>query len=147
MDGVFDGESKDDFAVNARGKVQRRPSPEQLRDAMNYIFSRMPYPMLPTGEPRFGMEWISKVADDDIAARSIAVISEMYAKKFGSWPANYGKYPDDFVEEKPEPRPPVIPEEKPKEKENWKGWFMNNRIWIYQLAVLLAVVAVKSCVG
>lgn len=118
-DGVFDGDSTEDFAVNSKDKVQRRPSIAQVSDALRYIFDRMPVPTLGDGTPKYAYEWISKAINrDDLAAKAIVAVSAEYKCKFGAWPANYGKYTLDYVapvqpEEPVEPAP-VVPEKKTK---------------------------------
>ena len=114
-DGVFDGDSVDDFAIY-NGKAQRRPSPEQIKKAMKYWMDYAKKFDLADGQIKFGFEHCGKAVNDDlVVAKDIVAISRAYRDRFGKWPENFGRYPDDWVE--PETPPVIIidDEEKPDE--------------------------------
>jgi hypothetical protein len=53
--------------------------------------------LLPDGHPKFGFEYIPKNPDRECTSQGVKAISEVYFEQFGEWPANYGKYPSDWV--------------------------------------------------
>ena len=113
VDGVKNGASLCDFYQD-----QVRPSPAQWLSAVKYVLDYVsaglkPKFTLSTGQPKFAFEFISKVWNNDACgALPIIAVSELYKAKFGEWPENYGKYPDDWVEPPP-PEPPEPPEPEP----------------------------------
>lgn len=140
VDGVFDGAHPEDFAVNSKGKVHRRPSMTQLHDALRTLFSRMPYPTLAGGGIKYGFEWISKVVNrDDITAQAIAVIAAEVERKYGAKPANFGRYPDDWKEPAPTPEPTPTPEPELPQRSAWWPWVV-GAVGLVLLAIVVAFI-------
>jgi hypothetical protein len=109
MDGIFKGESPDDFTLS-NGKYQRRPSHAQIKDAITIWMGSADNLEFKNGGPAFGYEYLPKAQKDDVSAASVLAISEMYKQRFGKWPDNYTKYPDDWIDPvTPEPEPPTPP--------------------------------------
>jgi len=110
VDGVKDGASSCDFYQD-----QVRPSPAQWASAVKYALDYAKKFTLPTGQPKFAFEFISKVWNNDVcSATATEAVSQVYKTKFEQWPYNWGKYPNDWVEpDPPEPPIPPIPPEPP----------------------------------
>ena len=108
VDGVFTGDSKCDW-IKKGAKIHRRPSPEQFRRAIRLWFDNVRDLYLPGGEPLYAFEYLPKAVDNDLCSMAaLEVIAEEYIRKFGKWPENWDKYPDDWVEPTP-PTPPIPP--------------------------------------
>ncbi len=132
VDGVWDGGNLCDRTVY-NGQVQARPSPFQIKSAMDYWMNAVQKWNLSSGQVKYGFEHIPKVVnEDECASNNITAISEAYNARFGNWPANYGKYPNDWVDPIP-PTPPDPPtpdckcrywlEKGGDGKRDWKRWF------------------------
>jgi len=138
-DGVFDGDSIDDFAIY-NGKTQRRPSPEQIKKAMKYWMDYTKKFDLADGQIKFGFEHCGKAVNNDlVVAKNIVAISKAYFDQFGKWPENFGKYLDDWIVPV---IPPVIidddtePLPEPKVKITWQGWL---GLAVISIVVILAI--------
>lgn len=133
VDGVKDGASPCDFYES-----QVRPSPVQYASILKYVLDyisagRNPKYLLKTGQPKIAVEFISKVWNNDgCSALATKAVSEVYHNHFGSWPYNFGKYPNDWVQptepQPPIPQPPTPPvQEKPCSyfwnRHNYFAWF------------------------
>lgn len=107
-DGVKDGASDCDDDGDG-GKV--RPSVTQLRALTKYILTRTIDFFLPGGHRKVGIEYTpSGIYNNPCHSRAIAAVSTEYEIFFGAWPANYGKYTEDWIEpEPPEPPTPPLP--------------------------------------
>jgi len=116
VDGVFDGLSDCDWTT-VRGKIQRRPGVEQWRSAIRFILNNAKQLTLSGGVVKYGFEYLPKAVNKDTcSARGIETISEEYIRKFGKWPENWDKYPDDWIEpQPPTPPAPTPPEPGPRE--------------------------------
>jgi len=107
VDGVRDGASPCDFYDD-----QVRPSAAQFMGAVKHVLDYVsaglkPKFTLSTGQPKFAFEFISKVWNNDACgALPIIAVSELYKAKFGEWPENWGKYPNDWIEPPTPPSPP-----------------------------------------
>jgi hypothetical protein len=120
-DGVFDGGSPCDYYGNSR-----RPSPEQINEAMRYFFANAPKILFPDKSVKYGWEYLPKaVNQDNCSAQGVVAMSQAYSERFGTMPENYGKYPNDWAE--PEP-PSPIPDPTPQPK-TCKGKYIANRPW------------------
>lgn len=108
VDGVWDGENPCDRVVY-NGMDQIRPATWQIKSSMGYWMGRAPNLFLPNGQIKYGFEYIPKKPnDDDCASYGVKAISEAYNGRWGDWPDNFGKYPNDFVPPVP-PEPPTPP--------------------------------------
>jgi len=138
-DGVFKGASDCDWTT-VNGKIQRRPSEEQWRSAIRFILDHAKTLSLSGGAVKYGFEYLPKAVNKDTcSARGVLTISEEYIRKWGKWPENYDKYPDDWVEPQPPtpstppipPTPPVPPQPTKQSwlKRLWHWLFGKNSIW------------------
>lgn len=136
VDGVWDGESPDDRITLPDGRMQIRPSVEQLKSAMRYILNNAPVLTLPSGQVKYGFEYMSKCQQIDVVIKQIHAIVDVYFETFGNLPENYGQYPNDWVEPIVEP-PVIIPPPIVKLSFNLWGWIKNRKWWIALLIVLI----------
>src|SRR3972149_7684440 len=138
VDGIRNGAS---LCAFYQDKV--RPASFQFMGAVKYVLNYVsaglhPKFTLSTGQPKFAFEFISKVWNNDACgALPIMAVSELYKAKFGIWPENYGKYPDDWVElippAPPEPPPPGPPPPPDPEKQPWWNWWVGKNSIIAKL--------------
>jgi hypothetical protein len=153
VDGVFDGASDCDWALSATGKIQRRPSPAQWGKAVGYVLNYKKangeYPAYALtkgpykGQVKFGFEYLPKAINaDECSAKGVLAISQEYHTKWGTWPENYGKYTDDWVEPippGPEPVPPepgpIPPPEPP--KSCYEKFIAGRPFWKWQIGAFL----------
>ena len=133
VDGIFDGNSDCDFYEDENGRRKTRPSPAQWRSAVKYVLDYALKFETPAGLPRFGFEYLPKAVNkDECSAKGVKAISEEYHTKWGTWPENYGKYPNDYVEPVPPIPPPPVPPTPPPDPEKkpwWHWWFGPNSLW------------------
>lgn len=141
VDGVWDGASETDF-IEYNGRIQRRPSVEQIKRSMRFIMANTPQKFMPgTGQVKYGFECMTKAMTIECAEAQIGAVVEVYAETFGEMPANRGQYSLDWVEPKPpEPEPQPEPE---KPKWNWSGWWRNNRVVVYASIIAIVVMVVS----
>jgi hypothetical protein len=137
VDGVFDGKSDCDYYEDENGKRKTRPSPAQWRSAVKYVLDYALKFETPAGLPRFGFEYLPKAVNkDECSAKGVKAISEEYHTKWGTWPENWGKYPDDYVEPEPpkppEPEPPIPPTPEP-EKSCYEKFIAGRPFWKWQI--------------
>ena len=137
VDGVKDGANPCDFYQD-----QVRPSVAQWLSAVKYVldYCRRGF-TLKTGQPKFAFEFISKVWNDDMCGTfPIIAVSKLYKAKFGVYPFNWGKYPNDWVEPpppgpEPEPEPPIPPT--PPVQIKPCCYFWNRRNYLHWLRCVL----------
>jgi hypothetical protein len=107
VDGVFKGASDCDWTT-VKGKIQRRPSMEQLRSFVRFLLDKARQLFFPDGSPEYAIEYLPKAVNKDACSQAaLEVISEECERKFGKAPENFGEYPNDWVEPLPSP-PPTI---------------------------------------
>ena len=106
-DGVKDGASECDDDGDGE---KRRPSIVQIRASTRYILEGTIDFDLPGGHRKLGLEYVpTGINADSCFAEAVRAFSMEYKAKFGTWPENYGKYADDWIE----PTPPTPPEPPP----------------------------------
>ena len=139
VDGVFTGASACDW-IKKGERIHRRPSPEQFRRAIRFWLDNARDLWLPGGDPLYAFEYLPKAPNNDLCSRAaLEVVAEEYLRKFGKFPENYDKYPDDWVEPQPPtpptppipPTPPVPPQPTKQSwlKRLWHWLFGKNSIW------------------
>jgi hypothetical protein len=127
VDGSWKGNSVCD-RVFYKDKWQIRPSPIEIKKAIRYWMDRVKNWNLPSGQIKYGFEYIGKsINNDDCVANGVRAISEMHKEKFGVWPENYGKYPLDWVDPLP-PEPPTPPEPPIPVPEKCTLWYHLKRL-------------------
>lgn len=143
VDGAFKGASDCDWTT-VNGKIQRRPSEEQWHSAIRFILDHAKTLSLSGGAVKYGFEYLPKAVNKDTcSARGVLTISEEYIRKWGKWPENYDKYPDDYVEPHPPtpstppipPTPPVPPQPPPVKPCSY--FFRRFNVWHWLRCILL----------
>jgi hypothetical protein len=84
-----------------------RPSPQEFSSVFEHIFDnsrQIEFSSGPDGKTKMCFE---RMAGEN-AEVAFAAASETYKNKFGVYPENYGKYPNDYIEPPP-PEPPEPP--------------------------------------
>jgi len=98
VDGVWDGDSPCDRETTPTGIVHARPSPGQIKGAMRYWMGHAQSFAIAGTHPKFGFEYLPKARNaDKCAAMGVRAIADVYSERFGEYPANFGKYPDDWI--------------------------------------------------
>ena len=141
MDGIWDGLG--DSITLPDGRIQARPSTEQIKSALRYILNNSPRKFMNDGQIKYGYECMTKSMTIEAAVKQLQAVAEVYVETFGILPENAGKYPNDWIEPvKPEPEP--IPEPIKPKVEPWYSWnrIRNVRKWTWQawLAFIILIV-------
>jgi len=98
VDGVWDGDSQDDFIKLPSGQVQRRPSTDQIKSALRYALNNSPRKLMADGQVKYGFETMTKAMTIDVAVKQVQAVAEIHSEIFGVVPENYGQWPNDWVE-------------------------------------------------
>lgn len=146
IDGIKDGESPDDFIILADGRIERRPSVEQIKRALRYFLNNSPWKFMPDGQVKYGFETMTKAMTVETAVKQLQAVAEVYLEIFGVVPENYGKYVSDWVEPLPPvPEPEPIPTPLPKPVMppfNWTGWWNNNKWYVIGTTILVVLLII-----
>jgi len=99
------------FALQADG-VKPRPNMKEWMSVLEYLFEKIRTKNLRIPRPadtplKIIMELFGEVGEIPDPNVVLAMVSEVYKGKFGSYPVNHGKYPDDWKEPVP-PEPPDV---------------------------------------
>lgn len=106
--GNLQGDSPDDFIVLPDGRIQRRPSTEQIKSALRYALNNSPWKFMPDGQVKYGFETMTKAMTIETAVKQLQAVADVYAEVFGTFPDNYLQYPNDWVNPLP-PTPVPVP--------------------------------------